>query len=474
MEGQAVTEEEEFEFRLRLEREKGAAPSRPSASQTDVRKAEPPTPIERPGARGSIAPIEAAAHLASGAIAAPISGVAGLVASALPGKEGAGAEVVKKVGNALTYEPRSEGGRKIADIVTKPLQWAHQGAVNTAEVAQDKLGAPPAVASAVQTSIEGLPLAFMRRKTDIAAQSRNAVRDATYEAARKEGYVFPPSATGAGPVNALVESTAARTMLNQEAILKNQQTTNKIAAKEVGIPENTPITSGVLEFRRNQIAEPYREASAIDPAVAADVKAMREARAEANRWYKFHEQFPSPKIEDRAKRLMERAETLEGYIDQAAQQAGKPDLLARLRKARQEIAKTYDVERALNLGTGDVSAATLGAMLDKGKFLSGGLETIAKAHQAFGPYMRDAASLANPGVNRSHSMVGIGAGASGMHGGVGLWQSGIPLVAGGSRALALSEPYQNAVGKPYYGNATTPNNTLAALLASIEARQQER
>src|SRR6185436_16523120 len=106
----------------------------------------------------------------------------------------------------------------------------------------------------------------------------------------------PPSDSGGGAANAVVESVAGRTALNQEAILRNQQTTNKIAAREIGLPENQAITPGALELRRQQLAEPYREAAAIDPAVAADVKAMREARAEANRWFRFYEQMPNPKV----------------------------------------------------------------------------------------------------------------------------------------------------------------------------------
>jgi hypothetical protein len=453
-------------------REARAAPPA-QASQRDVRFSEKTLPPERSNWFG---PLEAVGHLASGSVAAPLSGLAGLVGALMPGPEGQGGDYVNRVGNALTFQPKSTVGQKIVDVLNIPFEYLHKGAQRVGQMTQDE-GAPPAVAAGVQTGIEALPLALMARgKTaaSAAAESRNTVRDATYKAARTEGYVFPPSATGAGIGNAAVEGISARSMLNQDMILKNQQTTNKIARREVGLPEDKAITVGALEGRRQQLAAPYREASAIDPIVAQDVQALRQARADASGWYKAYDHTPNPLYEKKAKRFEQRAEQLEQFIEQAAQQAGKPDLMDRIRVARREIAKTYDVQRALNLGTGDVSASVFGSLLDKGRPLTGGLETIGRAHQAFSPYMRDGAGIANPGVGRTHSALGVGGGPSGMHGGVGLLTSGIPIASGAARGMVGSNWYQNVVGAPQYTSLGQSSGTLAALLAEIQQAEEAR
>jgi hypothetical protein len=54
-----------------------------------------------------------------------------------------------------------------------------------------------------------------------------------------------------------------------------------------------------------------------------------------------------------------------------------PQMLRDFREARQLIAKTYSVEKALNPTTGNIDALKLASELKKGKPLSGGLKDIA-------------------------------------------------------------------------------------------------
>jgi len=71
------------------------------------------------------------------------------------------------------------------------------------------------------------------------------------------------------------------------------------------------------------------------------------------------------------------AKALEDAIEQHLDQTGATDLLKNFRDARQLIAKTYSVENALNKTTGTVDAKKLGAMVDKGKPLTGELRAAA-------------------------------------------------------------------------------------------------
>jgi len=75
---------------------------------------------------------EVARSLITGAIAAPISGLAGIAGSLLPGEPGQGARFVEKVQNALTYQPRTEAGKKVMEnvgtivenVIEKPTEAA--------------------------------------------------------------------------------------------------------------------------------------------------------------------------------------------------------------------------------------------------------------------------------------------------------------------------------------------------------------
>ena len=422
------------------------------------------------------AAIEPTLAVVSGAMAAPIAGLAGIAGTLLPGTPEQGERWTKGVQKALTLQPTTSGGALATDVLTKPFQLFGEAAKHLGRRFSEMTGSP-AIGAGVNAAIQAIPLTTLRAKgraPEVAAsEMRNEVRDATYNAARAEGYKFPASATSESFLNRRLEGVAGKQPLNQEMILHNQQITNKIAAREVGLPENTALTPGRLEMRRNELAAPYREASSIDAQVAADVKGMREARTEANRWFKFAETHPSPRVIDRANNLLAKAEQFEGYIEEAAIQAGKTDLISRLRKARVDIAKTYDVERALFKGSGNVSAPYIGALLDKGKPLSGGLETIGKAQQSpLGPYMREADRISNPGVEPG----GLGnlilaASASGPH--IGWFTHGIPMLGGPARSLALSDFYQNQVGKPSYPTPTL-KPSLASLLSTISQREQQK
>lgn len=68
-------------------------------------------------------------------------------------------------------------------------------------------------------------------------------------------------------------------------------------------------------------------------------------------------------------------------------------LVTSYRQARQLIAKSYDVDKATNSATGDVSARLLGRLLARGKPLSGELKTVAKAAQSFPKAFQDKAAV---------------------------------------------------------------------------------
>lgn len=108
---------------------------------------------------------EAALSIGSAALAEPVSGLAGLVGTALPGEEGQGAKFVQSVGDAMTYEPMTEKGvdymRKVAEIL-QPVGEVIQGASqNLGDKAYSATGSPALAAAAYSAPtalLEGLGL----------------------------------------------------------------------------------------------------------------------------------------------------------------------------------------------------------------------------------------------------------------------------------------------------------------------------
>jgi hypothetical protein len=261
-----------------------------------------------------------------------------------------------------------------------------------------------------------------------------------------------------GWLNRRLESIGGKAAVGQEAAVRNQQKTNDLARKAVELPEDTAISVQALEGQREKFSAPYREVAKIDPEAARALEDLKQTRFDANANYRYYEVNPNPEILAKAKELSSKANALEKYIQDIAQNAGKPDLVSELRQARQKIAKTYDVERALNVATGDVSARVLGGMVDKGKPLSGGLETAGKFQQAFPSYMREGEKVPPPGVSKSEAIASalFGLGGYQAMGPYGAAMAALPLASGPARSLVLSGPYQRLT-TPSYQPAFTPS-----------------
>lgn len=156
-------------------------------------------------------------------------------------------------------------------------------------------------------------------------------------------------------------------------------------------------------------------------------------------------------------------------------------LIDRFRKARQTMAKSYDVEAVTNPSNGNVSATGLGRLLSNGRPLTGALKQIADAannfHRAFQDPTRfggveplsilDAAYAGGQlaAAVASHGMSGVGHAIAGM----------IPLTRPWTRAATLSPARQNAMiaahqhpsallapfTTPFLPRQSTPGNALS-------------
>jgi hypothetical protein len=288
-------------------------------------------------------------------------------------------------------------------------------------------------------------------------EAENSVRDRTLRAAHDEGYVVPPSSADGGFISRRLESVAGKAAIGQEAAVRNQKVTNEIVRRELGLPKSAGISEDALNTLRDKLAAPYREVARIDSEAAAALEKLKQVRFDANAQHKFYAHTPNPEVLAKAKALDTEASRLESYLEGIAANAGKGNLVSELRDARRQIAKTYDVERALNIGTGDIAAKSLGKALDKGKPLSGGLATAGRFAEAFPSYAREGATIPTPGVSKSEAIMGtlLGVGGYAGLGPYGAALAALPMASGPVRSMLLSRPYQNMV-MPNYAPAVNP------------------
>lgn len=278
----------------------------------------------------------------------------------------------------------------------------------------------------------------------------NLPRDIELAQARQAGYKVPNSEVAPSFLGNRLESIGGKAAIRQEATLGNQEVTNAIARKAIGLPENQPITPGKISELLKKHGQAYDDVASLSPQAYKDVEAWKIANANAKAWFNRYGTSKHPDDLAKAKQFQNEAGMLESWIDWAARSSGKPDLLNKLQAARKEIAKVHTVERATS-PTGEVNAQVFGRLLEKQKPLSGGLEDIGAFASTFPKFAGRGAMTQAPGIGATEaiSSAGMGmAGALGTGSPSGLLAAGIPLLRHPARALALSKAMQRA---PSYG-----------------------
>lgn len=101
---------------------------------------------------GMVGGAEAALSMATGTAAMPVAGYAGMIG---------GKDTVEKVQNAMTYQPRTEAGKKASAIASYPFEKLGQGARWTGEKVQDITGSP-LLATVADTTVQAVPALLSR------------------------------------------------------------------------------------------------------------------------------------------------------------------------------------------------------------------------------------------------------------------------------------------------------------------------
>lgn len=308
-------------------------------------------------------------------------------------------------------------GKKPADQYVLPSEMFRQSLDANTLAPDSKVGK---VAEGISSMVVGAALPgpeLAKRPEPIPT-----VRQQTLSASQKEGYVVPPSTTNPSMVNKLLEGTAGKLTTAQQASGMNQATTNRLAAESLGLGPDAQITRDVLNNLRQEAGNAYRavkEVGTITPDEQFALQLERIAAKYRGAARSFPDLASSP-VEDAIKAvsqpsfeadsavdaisiLRDKAATagkqgdkglasayrsianaLEGAIERHIQSDPEnAGLLTKFRSARELIAKTYSVEKALNSETGNVSAVKLAQQLGRGAPLSGGLRKAASFGAAF-------------------------------------------------------------------------------------------
>lgn len=342
-------------------------------------------------------------------------------------------------------------GSIVAEKIGGP-QWAPVGAV-----------APAAIAKTVNT-------VTATRRADAAA--KNIVRDQTLAEAQNAGLKLPAADVNPGAIENTLETIAGKTPLRQEFTISNQYKVNELARKVLNVPPNTPLTEATLKNLRDNAAAPYREVASLSPLANSALERLKAVRNDAkDYWRKYRgPNGGDPRDRLEATKLDNQAEMIERVIEKQAIKSGRPELVNDLREARKYIARTYSIEKALNLGSGNVEAKLIGKQLDNRVPLEGDLLTIAKFAEGPGAkYSLEASKVGAPGVDSGLNASlagGLGLGGYAAMGPKGLALGAIPFARGSLRELLASDFYQNARARPNYSGVMEPQNLAELLLQS--------
>lgn len=323
-----------------------------------------------------------------------------------------------------------------------------------------------------------IPAVTQGVKSFLGTNKLNPTELATYRAGQAEGYVVPPSRVNPSGLNQTVESIAGKAAVGQEAALRNQSVTNQVAARELGLPKNTPLTEAVLSRVRKKAGEVYDELANLRPTKDMDyfkryhdtdlVDQLKTASKDVKDSWKSFWKSGDVAMRERAMASQATADSIHDDLVKLAKANGREDLVKKLAAAKVRIAKAHDVENALNSSTSEVTAPFVGRQLDTAgqAAKSGGLKTIGDMANAFPSVMREGSKVPASGVSGTDALAsamlgGIGVGTSGP---VGAGAAALPWIARPlARNLALSPTYQK-----YIAEGMSP--ATAALLDAMATR----
>lgn len=363
-------------------------------------------------------------------------------------------------------------GAKAAELLMRTGAGAAVGGASAGLVNPEDAGLGAVIGGVAPTAIKAAGAlgdrvgANMNAKLaeELKRYAQNAPKNETIERALKAGYIIPPASVDPTMKNRVLESVSGKLATQQLASTRNAEVTADLLRKGLGMADDAPLNRGSLESLRKTAGTAYKEVADLSPNAAADLEALKQARNDAQGWFKAYNRSASPDDLAKAKQFRATAESLEQALEGYAQAANRPELIPALRDARKQIAKTYTVERGLNDASGSVDARVLGRLYEKGTPLTDELETVGRFASAFPTVSKTAQQIGSPDAHNLRSMAALlmGGGGAAAAGPAGLAAAAVPFVAPPlARKAMFSKGAQQALIQQ------APKNSNAAMLANM-------
>jgi hypothetical protein len=357
---------------------------------------------------------------------------------------------------------------------------------------------------ATQTAMRALKDMAVKRATEMATRRlQNAPRDAAIDAAKQAGYIVQPREVNAeSAINTVLEGVSGKIQTGQAVAVKNQEVTNALARKALGLPEDAPLNYATIDKVRKNLGQVYEALRGAGEFVPDQrfINKLQEIGQESDRLaarfpsmakpqvagviedFARPDPLPSDVAVDALKSLYEDAagnlkfsasneqkalgraqrkiaEELQDLIERNLKGSDADGLLTAFKAARKQYAQAMGVRRAVKEGTGSVVASKLGQQLNSGSPLSGDLRTIAE----FSNVMPRATQVPTyqPGFSAADFLFSVPTSAAGYAAGgapgalLGLVG---PAARAGARRVITSPMYQGSA-------LTNPNYSMRALEA---------
>jgi hypothetical protein len=367
--------------------------------------------------------LETVPALVTGALTAPIvegSKIYGALTSGQFGTQGgirAGEEAGRRMQDRF-YQPRTAAGQQYVGDIGNALASTGLQGVPLNVLGDLQRGIAPATRAV--TDLGGAKVAQRAERIAQEASAKDWQRAPQIEAAQaaqRLGVAVNPAEANPNVKTKLLVNATGDSLVNAKAAKANAPKWNELARKDLGLPENTPLTPEAFEKARSAHSAPYDNIKKIgvmqtsddvmgelsglkldplstsSPEKAAKVNAVvdrvisqtaeglsgdnvvgqiRGFRKDANQVLKNPN--ASPIDMDVAQAQLGIANALENLIEN---NISNPRALDDFRKARAALAKTYDWERATGVTTKQVDPLQIAKLAEKGKPLTGVLADVA-------------------------------------------------------------------------------------------------
>ena len=319
-------------------------------------------------------------------------------------------------------------GATTAALSSAAAQQATTGTINPAQVVNE------AAVGGILTA----PTATVSALTTPRAPAQLTQAQLVAERAIAEGATLPPTQVNPSMLNRLLEGFSGKQQTGQVASIKNQELVNAQARKTLNLPEDTVITPQVLQDYRNVKGQAYDALKAnntyyADKQFFTDInKRTAELQKLANTTDVTAElrvlnglkqmNFDGVGLVEQMKRLRYDGEgnlasmapkdrslgqaqkfaarQLEDLAERNLKNFNQPDVMSNFKQARQDIAKSYTIEKSLNAVTGDVSGAKLGQRAAAGKIVPSELQALADAAAAYPTAFQNTSRIGSvPGIS---------------------------------------------------------------------------